>query len=379
MTIENHFLIITPTYPSAHGYADSVFVRVFARNLVQLGVETTVVSPSKYWRYGDRPEPDRLSDEDEPSIVRPRYLPFSSRIIPLVGSTFPWTIRSFCSAARRAASFLESPISHVYGHFLFPAGLAAVGVASETGARSVVALGESSLEFYERHMSVSSIKAALQRIDQVIAVSEEIRSRCVERYSVSGERVAVFPNAAGPGFTPMCKSRARETLGLPQDRTIVGFIGQFNLNKGTHRVMNAVRNIPEIDAFFLGQGQLKPEGEQVLFAGPVPHSEVPVWLSAADLFVNCSIMEGSSNALAEAMACGLPIVATDIPANREMLNNRCAEFVEPFSVRSLSETITTVVRDPERLRCMSEASLQAAKGYTSLDRAENILDWITNR
>ena len=119
-----------------------------------------------------------------------------------------------------------------------------------------------------------------------------------------------------------------------------------------------------------------PEGAQVLHRGPVSHEEIPDWLSAADVFALPTYAEGSCNAILEAMACGLPIVSSNIPANREVLDPSFSVTVDPYDIRQIRQAIETLVDDPERREAMGRIASENARRYDSANRARGIFDWL---
>jgi glycosyltransferase involved in cell wall biosynthesis len=137
--------------------------------------------------------------------------------------------------------------------------------------------------------------------------------------------------------------------------------------------MQAIRARPEIGAVFLGRGPQEPQGPQVLFAGAVPHEEVPVWLSAADLFVLPTLDEGCSNALLEALACGLPVVTSDRPFNRAVVDESMALLVEPSDPAALGAAIATLVERPSLRASLGAAARAHAAAFRLERRAARIL------
>ena len=379
VSAEHHIAILTRIYPSSREPALGVFTQVLARNFVRLGVNTTVIAPTKFWK----PEADRCgpheneSSDLEPAVIRPAYLPFSNKRIPTLGSTFRWSVWAFEKAVRGSLRNMEVKPTHFYGQFLFPAGHTAARLREDSKAKSVVDIGESFLSFYEEHLGSAAVRRAINDVDRVVVVADHLREKCINCYGVPEDKVVTFRNAASVENCPLDRVAARKQLGLREDQMIIGFIGTFDANKRPRYVLDALCQRPEIGAFFLGrQGTQTPVGKQVLFAGAVPHETVPVWLSAADVFVHASLSEMSANAIAEAKACGLPIVATDIPGNREILDSEYAIFVPPMDQGRLSDAIFQLMDDPNRRATMSTAALASARRYTSRDRARNILSWI---
>ena len=373
-------VILTPVYPSSYDPSRGVFTQVLGRNFVRLGTDTTVIKPTKFWKQDSGICSEQVCDANvvEPSVFRPYYIPFSNKRLPLLGSTFRWTVRSFERAVRKSLSSLERSPTHFYGQFLFPAGYVASRLSKETGASSIVDLGESYFSLYEEHLGLLNIKQTMNNLDRIVTVADHLREKCVESYGVPEGKIATFRNAAFSETGPIDRVQARAELGLPQNGKIVGFVGAFDANKRPRYVLEAIAERPDISAFFLGRpGPEKPVGDQVLFAGTVAHEAVFKWLSAADVFVHASLTEMASNAVAEAKACGLPVIASDIPGNKELLEPEYSILVEPLNQGMLSRAIFQLMDTPEARARMSKAAISAAQGYTSLDRARDILEWST--
>ena len=353
------------------------FVRSLAEQLALRGAEVGVVAPRPHWR----PTPGELTSSVEAPIPllirRPGYFSFSNRVIAPGFSTFRWTVASFSRALDRGARELPFTPDVAYGHFLFPSGYAVLRHARSRGFPAVAAVGESDLGYYDRQLGRQKTSERIRGFAGLLAVSSENRDYCVEHLGVQRERIRVIPNAADTKrFYPRDRAEMRAKLGLPQDRPIVVFSGLFSHRKGAQRLLAAIRESPEIGSIFLGSGPDQPEGEQVLFADKVPHADVPDWLSAADLFALPTLAEGSPNAVIEAMACGLPIISSDIPALHETVDPECAVLVDPLDEAALRRAIADLARDPARRQKMSEAALARAERFTLSQRAERILEWL---
>jgi glycosyltransferase involved in cell wall biosynthesis len=104
----------------------------------------------------------------------------------------------------------------------------------------------------------------------------------------------------------------------------------------------------------------------------VPHEDVPVWLSAADLFVLPTLDEGCSNALLEALACGLPVVTSDRPFNRAVVDESVARLVEPRDPAAIGAAIAALVDRPEERAKLAGAALAHARAFSLERRAARI-------
>ena len=167
----------------------------------------------------------------------------------------------------------------------------------------------------------------------------------------------------------------RDKYNLPQDKFIVAFTGHYIERKGPLRLLAALENIaPEkkVAGVFVGSGEQEPFGDSVLFKGRLTHAEVPEILSAADVFALPTLNEGSCNAIAEAMACGLPIVSSDIEAIREQVTEENAIMVNPQNVTEIQQAVEKLVDNKSLCEFMSQASLAVSSNSSALKRAEKI-------
>lgn len=92
-----------------------------------------------------------------------------------------------------------------------------------------------------------------------------------------------------------------------------------------------------------------------------------------------TLNEGCSNAIVEAMACGLPIISSNRAFNDDILDAECSIRVNPVDVDEIHEAIQKLVSDPISREKMSEAAIKKAENLTLSVRAQNILAYIENR
>ncbi len=104
-------------------------------------------------------------------------------------------------------------------------------------------------------------------------------------------------------------------------------------------------------------------GERVIFAGAVPHSEVPHYAAAADLFVFSSVTETQGLVLIEAMAAGTPVVAVEAPGSVDVLDEGGGILV-PAREDAFADAVLGLLADEGRRQAMGKQAAQAAQRYT---------------
>jgi glycosyltransferase involved in cell wall biosynthesis len=110
--------------------------------------------------------------------------------------------------------------------------------------------------------------------------------------------------------------------------------------------------------------------DNVRFLGRVPYTEMPKYLAMSDIYVSTSLSDGTSASLLEAMACKLSPVVTDIPANREWVENgRSGILVPSKNPKSLAENVVTLLKDED---------LQSSLGMRAYEFVLEKADWKKN-
>jgi len=160
----------------------------------------------------------------------------------------------------------------------------------------------------------------------------EVLKKAVEVSGFDANNATKFPWGIDlERFYPVNEvSEVRKKLGW-QDKFVIISTRSWEKIYGIEDMLQAFRqihsNIPEARLLLLGDGSLSKELEDFIsgnslkgvvhHAGPVQNGLLPEYFRASDLYISCSATDGSSISLLEAMACGLPVVVSDIPGNRE--------------------------------------------------------------
>ncbi|MGH7408997.1 MAG: glycosyltransferase, partial [Candidatus Methylomirabilales bacterium] len=208
---------------------------------------------------------------------------------------------------------------------------------------------------------------------RVVAVSEAVRDETARTLGVAPERVTVIPNGVSTReFAPASR---------PVEAPVIGCTGRLH-RKNSHPTLleafAAIRQaLPEARLFLVGDGPERGPleravarrgwGGAVTFAGE--QADVRPWLHRMAVYVQPSIAEGMSNSILEAMACGLPVVATRVGGTPEMVEDGVSGLlVPPEDPAALATALVTLLGDPARRAAMGAAGRErVARQFNETD------------
>ncbi len=233
-------------------------------------------------------------------------------------------------------------------HFAYPDGYAATLLGKWCKMAVTITLRGTEIPLSKYPARRRRIVQALACADRVFSVAESLK-RYVTTLGADADKILVVGNGVdSQKFSPINKAEARASLGLPADAPLLITVGGLVERKGFHRVIELLpelrREFPNLIYLIVGgasaegdwrarlEAQVAQLGlkEAVYFLGAMPSEKLRAPLSAADVFVLATRNEGWANVLLEAMACGLPVVATDVGGNREVICDERYGRIIPF-------------------------------------------------
>lgn len=232
--------------------------------------------------------------------------------------------------------------------------------------------GLGGLETKEYPALADLIPVHLRRAAAITVPSTALREE-VGRLGVDVHDLHVVPNAVDHSlFRPSDRRAAREELDVDPDAPLIVCVGRITRHKGADILLEAFASIratvPDARLALVGPWSLdtpRPAPESgVTVHDAVPHEQVATWLTAATLTVVPSLYEGFGLTALESLACGTPVVASQVGGLPEIVDDRVGALVEAGSVPDLARAVRTMIEDPERRARNSSAALERAAGYT---------------
>jgi len=370
--------LLTSLFPPSVGGIQTQTLAL-ARALAELGAEVHVVT---------RPAPGRAPREEMDGVTVHR--------VGLARGGPAGTL-AYVSLAARAVAALGPRVGVLHAHQLLSPATAALIVSGLRGAPLVVtahasgAIGDIASLLRQGPLGQARLAALRRRADAFVAVSRPIREELLAA-GLPGARVHEIPNGVDtrrhlPVDEPE-RRRARRALGLPPVPAVV-YAGRLAPEKGVDVLVDAWADARRRGCLatlaIVGDGPERAELERrardhgilglVRFAGAA--EDVAPWLRAADAFVLPSRTEGLSVALLEAMASGLPVVATDVGGTPSATGGT-ALLVPPEDPAALGAAVCAVLDEPGRAAALGAAArrrvleefgiLQVARRHLALYR-----------
>ncbi|MBU8881155.1 glycosyltransferase [Bacillus sp. FJAT-29790] len=255
----------------------------------------------------------------------------------------------------------------VHAHYVFPSGLLAYFFKKLFGTRLIVtAHGGDIDKMARKNKQIYSLtKKILQEADQVIAVGQELYDTIVDEFSVPVNRISIINMGVNRDvFKPISKIEARKTCDIKTEEIPILYVGNLIKQKGLLELVEAIRLLkksePNVRLFLIGPDKdqsFKKElferiqqlniNNEVSYLGVKSQKEISEWMSASEVFVLPSHIEGFGLVALEAMACGTPVVGTNVGGLKYLLADGAGKIVPVKDAEALSEGILHILTSKE--------------------------------
>jgi len=373
-------LTFSTLFPSSVRPSHGIFVETRLRELLKSGqVESRVIAPvpwfpsrnprwGEYAKFAATPAREQRNGLD---VRHPRYL-----LLPKVGMTSaPLTL---ALGARRAVQQLLDEgfdFDLIDAHYYYPDGVAAALLAKWFRKPLTITARGTDLNLIPQHaLPKRMIEWAARRAAGSIGVCAALME-VLRTWGHDAERLHVLRNGVDlERFRPLPPAQMRAELGLAGEPLLLS-VGHLIERKGHHIAIEALAELakqrPGARLIVIGEGDERAAltalaarlgvADKVRLTGALPNTELLKWYSAADMLLLCSSREGWANVLLEAMACGTPVVATDIWGTPEVVAKPEAGRLVP---RRDGPAFASAVADLLQVGVDREATRRYAEGFS---------------
>lgn len=369
-----HVLSLATLFPDATRPNFGIFVEKSLEALArQPGVELTVVAPlgippwplslnRRYVALRTLPQREQWHGL---TVLRPRFT-----LIPKLGART--NAAAIARAVRPIARTMQAQgrLDVIDAQFFHPDGPAAHSLSRRLGVPfSVKARGADISLWAQRPDTGPAILAAAQAAGGLLSVGEALKADMIAA-GMPDEKIRIhYTGLDAERFRPMDRAAARAEWGVSGDGPVLLTVGAIIPRKGQALVVEAMRDLPDNMLYLMAgagddakrlESMAAAQGmaDRIRLLGAVPNARLPSLYSAADLMVLPSASEGLANAWVEALACGTPLVLSNIPPAYEVIDGPDAGQIAAADPAALAAAIRNLLarpRDREALAARTRA------------------------
>jgi len=365
-------LEVCQEFPNRYYPQLGTFIKQSIDSIANQKVDITVVSPKPLvlpfsaFPYHNFSKLPRIEHTEKYDLHYPHYVYAVPKkyFYPITGISYAHFV------SRYAIKNIKPKPDLIHAHFSYPDGFGMIGLAKKWNIPLVIsALGTIERKVaYEGSYTSRQIIKAMNFADKVLSVSEDLKLHIVN-LGINENNVIVVPNGVDTEkFKPAGKENARKLLNLPLDKNIILFVGALRSIKGVDYLIEAAKNFVDsnTELYLVGRDDglkksLKKMAQDfkitdfIKFIGPVNHEDIPLWISASDILVLPSLSEGRPNVVLEALACEVPVVATDVGGIPELIINGETGYLVPAkNPLELSEKVNKLLGDENQREKMGK-------------------------
>lgn len=363
-------LLLSSLFPSDARPRHGIFVETRMQQLrADCPVDVRVVAPvpwfpsrsSRFGRYAEFAATPRHAVRSGVPVSYPRYA-----MLPKLGVSFQAAAMALAATREIAALARSGWVPDVIdSHYFYPDGVAAARIGLKLDIPVVITARGSDVNLLAGIPGPrQQILWAAHQASAVVAVSRRLRDSLVAM-GVAPDHVTVLRNGVDlERFVPLARDQARRELDLPADGLLAACVGNLVPEKGQALAIDALQHLPGWRLLIVGNGPLRDSlesvarqralADRVIFRPTMPQASLRWAYSAADALLLTSTREGWPNVVLESLACGTPVVATDVGAVSEMLSDEQfgRVLVQPDAAQFAAavEAVAAAVSPRERLR-----------------------------
>jgi teichuronic acid biosynthesis glycosyltransferase TuaC len=352
-------LTLATLFPNAAQPNFGIFVeRQTAGLSARGGMDVTVINPIGVPPWPLSRSPQYAALESLPlheqwrglNVYRPKF-----SLIPKFGGPYnPAMIaRAILPLVRKLHA--DKPFDLIDAEFFYPDGPAAMRISKAIGIPfTVKARGADIHHWGSTKGCAKQVLAAAEKAAGLLAVSGALKADMAALGMDAGKIMVHYTGLDQARFAP--KDRAAEKARLGITGPMILCVGALIPRKNQALLIQALPQLPDVTLCLAGQGPSESDyralaqrigvADRLRFMGNVPHDDLPSLFAAADVMALVSASEGLANAWVEALACGTPVVASNVGGAPELIQSPDAGRIVQTEVSAIVTAISDLIRNP---------------------------------
>lgn len=386
-------MITTSTFPRWKGDTMPGFVFNLAKSLLSWGCYVRVITP-------DDEGAKRRETMNNIPIIRYQYfwprrlqklcygggITNNLRENPLLFFQIPFLIIAQFITIFFNSIFIKYNL--ISAHWIFPQGLVAIAFKMFFKIPVVLTVHGGDIYYHQRGLNKFLTRFVLRKTDAVCCVSNEIKNAILQQISISKDKIHVLPMGVDPDLFSPVKKDSQIKKDLKADPLLI-YVGRLTEKKGIHYLIKAMPEIlekfPKAKLIIIGYGykerslnKLTTElklVDSIIFLGKASPGLISRFLASADVFIGPSIIaedgdrEGLPVTFMEAMACGCPLIVTDILGNFDLVRHQETGLMIPQkNVQAISHAVIMLLLDSELRKKIIKKSREKIENSFSWNR-----------
>lgn len=351
-------LLFSTLYPSDVRPSHGIFVETRLHHLLASGkVKTRVIAPVPWFplrhpafgEYAKHAAVPRHETRNGINIDHPRYL-----LLPKIGmNSAPYALAHAGLKAARQLIAQGWDFDLIDAHYYYPDGVAATIIGKALGKPVVITARGTDINLIPQYPRPRRlILQAAQDAAASITVCSALKDALVDLGAIA-EKITVLRNGVDLElFRPEDRAQARITFGM-RDEFVLASVGHLIERKGHHLAIEAMPQLPDAVLYIAGAGEEENRLHQladrlgvagrIRFLGAIPQIQLRTLYNAADALILASSREGWANVLLEAMACGTPVVASNVWGTPEVVASPAAGVLLPSrDAKGIAQAVTAL-------------------------------------
>lgn len=367
-------LAVSHMFPNNQQPCYGVFVKERLKHIAKY-VDLTIVAPVPYFplsslvkKYHGTDKIAFKEQNDKLTVWHPRFFIIPKYFKWLDGYTYFYFLKNFFKR-----KIMKSNADILDFHWVYPDAFAGIRWAKKYGKKIIITVrGNESICYFENSLRKKMLIKTLRKADHVISVSNDLKQKIVNEYGVLEHNVTTVGNGIDKEkFYFINKEKAKKQCGLTKKGKYIISLCRLSHEKGLNYLLEAFSRLTEENVFLIivGDGPLRDElrimadkleiADKVKFVGEIKHEDARKWYNAADIYCLPSLWEGCPNTIIESIACGTPVVSTNVGGIPDLVNNDSGVLVPAGNVEALRNALVEALSkkwDYEKISAIGQSN-----------------------